>query len=159
MTDGLSQLGAAVRTTRVALGLTIDSAAESAPMSAVTWGRVERGLPVRGLTYASIERVLGWRPGTAAAIMRGEVSEDAAVQSAQASTEGRAPGVARIDDDARRQELARDDALIESIWASDLPDDDKLDLVRIVLEERADADRRARERFVERLRWRRGRAS
>jgi hypothetical protein len=60
---------------------------------------------------------------------------------------------------ARRQALARDDALIDSIWASELSDQDKLELVQIVIDERTEAlttaDRRARERFAERLRWRR----
>ncbi len=40
-------------------------------MSPVTWGRVEKALPVRALSYAGVERVLGWAPGSVAAILAG----------------------------------------------------------------------------------------
>lgn len=59
----LTGLGARVRRRREAMGMTIDVAAEAGPMSAVTWGRVEKGLKVRRLSYSSVDRVLGWRPG------------------------------------------------------------------------------------------------
>lgn len=35
-------------------------------MSPVTWIRVEAGKKVRGLTYAGVERALGWEPGSCA---------------------------------------------------------------------------------------------
>jgi len=60
----LAALGARVRSERLHLRLSIDDAAERAGMSPVTWGRVEKGLPVRSLSYAGIESVVGWARGS-----------------------------------------------------------------------------------------------
>ncbi|GAA3238324.1 hypothetical protein [Actinocorallia longicatena] len=57
-------LGELVRRRRESFTATIDEAAQSISMSAVTWGRVEAGKNVRGLTYSRVEKVLGWRPGS-----------------------------------------------------------------------------------------------
>lgn len=154
-TDGLARLARAVRRARESIGLSIDNAAAAAPMAAVTWGRVEKAQPVRGLTYAGIERALGWPAETVNALLAGEMEQP---------PESHRPAHAAPDPAYRERAdaLARDDALIESIWASDLSDEDKLELVKIVIDERteaiATADRRARERFAERLRWRREQA-
>ena len=59
----LAELGQRVRARRTAASLSIDAAAEKGEVSPVTWSRVELGRPVRELTYASVERVLGWPPG------------------------------------------------------------------------------------------------
>lgn len=153
--DGLTRLGRAVRRARESLALSIDNAAAAAPIAAVTWGRVEKGLPVRGITYAGIERVLGWPPDTAKGMLTGDLeTPPPAHRPAHA-----APEPTDQERRDRADALARDDALIDSIWASELSDEDKLELVQIVIDERAEAiataDRRARERFAERLRWRR----
>jgi transcriptional regulator with XRE-family HTH domain len=64
-TEGVFRaLGHRVRSERVHLRISIDDAAARAQMSPVTWGRVEKGLPARTLSYAGIEAVLGWARGS-----------------------------------------------------------------------------------------------
>ncbi|MFI9591091.1 helix-turn-helix domain-containing protein [Nonomuraea sp. NPDC052265] len=67
-----ARLAAAVKTRRQALGLSIKKAARLAPMSPITWTRVEEALRVRELTYAGVDRVLGWEQNTAATILYGD---------------------------------------------------------------------------------------
>jgi hypothetical protein len=67
----LEALATQVRQARQTAGISIDAAADSAGMSPVTWGRVEKALPVRALSYAGVEKVLGWAPGSVAAILAG----------------------------------------------------------------------------------------
>lgn len=69
--EGRAALGRAVKRGREARRLSIDNAADAAPMSPVTWSKVERGERVRGLTYAGIEKVLGWAPGSVDRIFDG----------------------------------------------------------------------------------------
>lgn len=38
-------------------------------MSPVTWARVEAGLPVRALTFAGVDRALGWANGSCGAFV------------------------------------------------------------------------------------------
>jgi transcriptional regulator with XRE-family HTH domain len=85
--DGLGLLARQVRAARLAAGLSIDVAAGAVGMSAVTWGRVEKGLPVRELTYAGVERSLGWRPGFVAGIRAGGAEIMAADESDDAGAE------------------------------------------------------------------------
>lgn len=61
--ERLRALGKRVRRRREARGLTIDEAAGLAPMSPVTWARVEHGKRVRGLAYGAVDDVLGWQEG------------------------------------------------------------------------------------------------
>lgn len=61
--ERLADLARFVQRVRVSARLSVDGAAAKAPMSAVTWTKVERGEPVRSLTYAGVERVLGWPQG------------------------------------------------------------------------------------------------
>lgn len=68
----LRRLGDAVRHARIAARVSIDDAAAAGGMSPVTWGRVEKAQPVRELTYAGIERALGWPAGTATQILDGQ---------------------------------------------------------------------------------------
>lgn len=61
-----------MRTAREAAGLTIEEAASEAGMSPTTWGKVEKGDEgVRRLTYAGIERVLGWKSGSTEQVLAG----------------------------------------------------------------------------------------
>jgi len=64
------KLGQLVRQRRDELGLSKDRAAAEAGVSPVTWTRVEDGAKVRILTYAGVERVLGWRPGACESYLR-----------------------------------------------------------------------------------------
>jgi hypothetical protein len=59
----LADLAELVRKQREGERLSVDVVAERAAMSAVTWTKVERGQPVRGLTYAGIEIAFGWERG------------------------------------------------------------------------------------------------
>lgn len=46
------------------MGITIDEAAEAAPMSPVTWRSIENGKKVKSFSLAAAERVLAWDPGS-----------------------------------------------------------------------------------------------
>ncbi|MEO3874791.1 helix-turn-helix transcriptional regulator [Nonomuraea sp. B12E4] len=69
MVDPKAVLAARVMSRRLELGLSIDRAAEVAGMSATTWARVEHAKQVQALTYAAIERVLGWESGGCRQVM------------------------------------------------------------------------------------------
>lgn len=129
------------------LRLTWDQVAERGSITYETLRQVRLGTSaMRPLTKRAIEAGLDWPADLVDVILDGRLKDEhlAVHYKFSEQIDGRRAAV-----------LAQDDALIDSIWASDLSDEDKLDLVRIVLEERADADRRARERFEERVRWRR----
>lgn len=89
-------LGELIRRTRGALGLTIDQAAERAPMSPETWRKAEIGVRVKPFSVAAIERVLGWAPGSGQAYLEsGE--EPVAQRSAKSSAGAGARAVVDID--------------------------------------------------------------
>jgi transcriptional regulator with XRE-family HTH domain len=67
----LAELGKLVRNAREGLRLSVDTAADRSEMSPVTWGRVEKGLTVRTLTYAGIEPIFGWERGSIAGFLAG----------------------------------------------------------------------------------------
>lgn len=94
--DVRKTLADAVRRKRLALGWSVDVAAEHGDMSPTTWTRVEDGKTVRSLTYAGIERAFGWEPGSSDQVALGgdprerhsierivQVDEDQAVQLAR----------------------------------------------------------------------------
>ncbi|CAH9419552.1 hypothetical protein SGL43_06607 [Streptomyces globisporus] len=68
----LQRLATYVREGRLELRLGIAAAAEKAGMSKDTWRRVEEGSRVRDTSYAKIDSVLGWAPGSALSILDGE---------------------------------------------------------------------------------------
>jgi transcriptional regulator with XRE-family HTH domain len=109
MSSDLAVLGVAVRTARQWAGLTIEEAARRGGLSPVTWARVEKGAAVRGLTYAAIERALGWASGAVDAVLAGAEPVIDAFMT---------PG---------------GDPLIEEIWANpDLTEGQKLHLDQLV---------------------------
>jgi transcriptional regulator with XRE-family HTH domain len=61
--EQLQAIGLYVRRARLAANLTLEAAADRASMSHVTWGNVEDGEPARAMSYAKIERALGWQSG------------------------------------------------------------------------------------------------
>ena len=122
----LDTLGMQVRTRRSELGLSVDNAARASGMSPVTWGRVEKGSPVRTLSYRGIERVLGWSAGSAEAILAGGEPTPSGQESEPPSQQ----------DD---QTVMRD-PLVVRILSSPLPDDTKADLIHMVLQNRRRAD-------------------
>ncbi|MGR6922667.1 helix-turn-helix domain-containing protein [[Actinomadura] parvosata] len=85
-----------VRRRRLALGWSIDEAAERGSMSPTTWTRVEEAKRVRDLTYAGIERALGWQAGSVDQIADGgEPKEGEGVQGVVTFTGEQALQVAR----------------------------------------------------------------
>lgn len=121
--ERLGRVARYVRQARLAVGMTIDEAAESVRMSPVTWIRVESGKTVRPLTYSAIERALNWKAGSIDLLVR----------------EGTAPGF----EERSTPEAANPiEELVRQVWASEkMPEDRKADLVRII--RRAEADVRA----------------
>jgi transcriptional regulator with XRE-family HTH domain len=71
MTPDLPRLASSVATRRLQLNLSILRAADLAGVSKDTWKRVERGEPVRHVTYDKIESALGWTAGSCRKIMNG----------------------------------------------------------------------------------------
>jgi hypothetical protein len=56
---------------RVELGWHKADAASKADLTITTYMRVENGLSVRDVTYAKVERALGWAPGACNAVLEG----------------------------------------------------------------------------------------
>lgn len=68
---GRDWLGEQVRVHRLAQGLSKEEAARRGGMSVKTWTSVEEGGVVRDVTYAGVDRALGWQPGSAEAVLDG----------------------------------------------------------------------------------------
>ncbi|MFI7467498.1 helix-turn-helix domain-containing protein [Nonomuraea sp. NPDC049646] len=99
--EPLAALADRVQSRRLELGLSIDRAAEAAGMSATTWSRVEQAKTVQKLTYAGVERVLGWAPGGCRLLLSGQEPTTTPATDAHATT----PSPARYPDDAIAQHL------------------------------------------------------
>jgi DNA-binding XRE family transcriptional regulator len=68
----LARLAKHVKARRLELGLARRRAAELAGMSKDTWQRIEEEDPgVRAMSYAKVDPVLGWAPGSCQAILAG----------------------------------------------------------------------------------------
>ena len=65
------RLGELVTQRRLHLRLSVVAAAERGGTTNKTWAKAESGQPVRDVTYANIERVLSWRPGSCVVILDG----------------------------------------------------------------------------------------
>ncbi|MEU7240236.1 hypothetical protein [Streptomyces sparsogenes] len=77
----LDRLAKAVKRRRLELGLARLAGAQSAGISKDTWKKVEEGQPVRDMSYAKIDGVLGWATGSCELIMQG--GEPIPVESAR----------------------------------------------------------------------------
>ncbi|WP_370094535.1 helix-turn-helix domain-containing protein [Streptacidiphilus sp. MAP12-20] len=73
--EDLKRLGRLVTSRRAQLGISKDEAARRAGMSNVTWKRIQDGLPVRDTSYAKVDAVLHWPPGTSLAIANGSTDD------------------------------------------------------------------------------------
>lgn len=69
--DDLQRLALLVAQRRVQLGWHKADAATASELTITTYMRVEKGLSVRDVTYAKIERALGWAPGACQAVLDG----------------------------------------------------------------------------------------
>lgn len=96
----LQRLARLVISRRVELGWHKADAATTADLTITTYMRVEKGLSVRDVTYAKIERALGWAPGACIAILEGATE----AQEAGEVVDGvrYAPTGASLDEDARQ---------------------------------------------------------
>lgn len=65
------RLGWLVAERRKALRLSKAAAARAGDVSVITWTKVEDGEPVRDLTYAAVDRALGWAAGSAEGVLTG----------------------------------------------------------------------------------------
>lgn len=68
----LDALAEAVKNRRIELGLGYKIAAKQAGISPSTWKRIEIAEPVRELSYAKVDPVLQWAPGSCAAVLQGK---------------------------------------------------------------------------------------
>ncbi|NUL13266.1 hypothetical protein [Streptomyces lunaelactis] len=67
----LARLAQAVKARRLEVHPSRLAAAQAAGVSKDTWQRVEDGLPVRDVSYAKMESVLGWALGSCVAVAEG----------------------------------------------------------------------------------------
>ncbi|MFD4394714.1 helix-turn-helix domain-containing protein [Kitasatospora sp. NPDC058478] len=67
--DGLHRLAETVARRRAELRLSRDACARQAGMSITTWRRVEEGQPVRDVTYARVDEVMGWPLGASTRVI------------------------------------------------------------------------------------------
>ncbi|MFB7013352.1 MULTISPECIES: hypothetical protein [unclassified Streptomyces] len=70
-TRDLGRLASRVKVRRLELYPSCLTAAGAFGISKDTWRRVEEGLDVRELTYAKIDRALGWAPGSCVVVADG----------------------------------------------------------------------------------------
>lgn len=82
-TPDLARLARYVKARRLELGLARKLAAARAGMSKDTWRRVEEGEPVREMSYAKMDPVLGWASGSTAGVLGG--GEPVATRAAETS--------------------------------------------------------------------------
>lgn len=69
--DSRLRLARLVVQRRVQLGWHKADAATASELTITTYMRIEKGLPVRDVTYAKIDRGLGWAPGACQAVLDG----------------------------------------------------------------------------------------
>lgn len=127
------RLGKAVRAARIDLGMTAHAAATRAKVSPTTWGDIERGAEasVRPLTYAAVERVVGWQPGSVARVLAGDTPLPAVAQVS--GYDGDDPGPAD-------HITAWESGMVAEIWAKpNLSDDLKEELTARVRARAAEA--------------------
>ncbi|WP_327160477.1 hypothetical protein [Streptomyces zaomyceticus] len=67
----LDALARAVKKRRIELGLGYKKAAKDAGIAPDTWKRIETAQPVRELSYAKVDPVLQWAPGSCTAVLAG----------------------------------------------------------------------------------------
>lgn len=67
----LDALAKAVKKRRIELGLAYKSAAKQAGIAPETWKRIETAQPVRELSYAKVDPMLQWAPGSCIAVLEG----------------------------------------------------------------------------------------
>ncbi|WP_141684523.1 hypothetical protein [Micromonospora sediminicola] len=136
--DDRAAIGKLVERHRAALRLAVETVAARAPMSAVTWTRVEKGLPVRLGTYGGVETAFGWAPG---AVLRfldtGEDPQD--VQPAPRVPRDLVQEVLDLDcKDAVKVLLVRavrsGSKPVDAVLDSDAPDGDKVAAIRALRE-------------------------
>ncbi|MFF6847097.1 hypothetical protein [Streptomyces antimycoticus] len=91
-----ARLAETVRARRLELEMPIARAAATAVVSKDTWKRIEEGKPVRELTYAKMENVLGWAAGSISEILDGATQAVTAERGA-AVAQARAGGLGEED--------------------------------------------------------------
>lgn len=69
--EARTRLGPIVRERRLHLGLAYKTAAKLAGMSKETWKKIEDGEIVRAMSYAKVDPILEWAPGSCEAVLAG----------------------------------------------------------------------------------------
>lgn len=69
--ESLERLGALMAQRRMELNMSKRATSEAAGISINTYQRIEEGRPVRDVTYAKIENILGWAAGAVHEILDG----------------------------------------------------------------------------------------
>lgn len=71
-------LGEKIKARRTELRMSMNTAARVAGINRNTWSAVERGeRDTEDYTYGAIERALDWKPGSIAAVLNGQIPEEA----------------------------------------------------------------------------------
>ena len=132
--DPRQRLGRLVQERRRQLGLSIRAAAERGGVVRNTWASIEEGVrKTADSNWAGVQRALGWVPGSVASILNGG---DPEVASADAHAG-----------------YGADDPAIVKVMRSDLSDDKKRKLIRLLIEEREDFERARLRRTSDLIDW------
>ncbi|MFI5891975.1 hypothetical protein ACIA5D_17880 [Actinoplanes sp. NPDC051513] len=144
-TDARQRLADQVRSRRLQLGLSVRAAAEQAGIARGTWiGLEDASRRTAETSYAGIERILQWAPGSVSGVLGGEQPADALVDPSSTPDSMLAAGAGHLTSTA-----AADDIIIEIMRREDLTERQKARIIRTLI---AEQERFARERAGELIR-------
>lgn len=124
--EARERLARLVAERRKSISLSVSGAARQAHIDRGTWTGVEKGTrETEEYNYASVERVLGWEPGSIDTVLAGG---DPTVQ--QVVPDAPPPNQERLGP------LPDDDAIAAVMRSSRIPEEQKRRIVRILIEDR-----------------------
>ncbi|MGW1127497.1 hypothetical protein [Streptomyces sp. NPDC002526] len=110
--DSLQRLARLVAQRRVQLGWHKAEAAAASELTITTYMRIEKGMTVRDVTYAKLERALGWASGACQAILDGADSAQMAGEVIEGVRYAPVPAAEDVRDGVR---LAVQDAVMATM--------------------------------------------
>lgn len=110
--DSLQRLARLVAQRRVQLGWHKAEAAAASDLTITTYMRIEKGMSVRDVTYAKLERAFDWVPGACQAILDGAEEPQMAGEVIEGVRYAPAPAAEDVRDGAR---LAIQDAVMATM--------------------------------------------
>ena len=145
-TEDRTRLATFVKKRRRELGLSVRAAADRGGVARGTWTALEDGSRrTSDSNYAGVERALFWTTGSIEAILAGRkpIAEPVSIgHTTGASTTTYTSSTGGVVRTGTHQDADKDDPALTKVMRSDLSDDKKRKLVRLLIAEREDAERR-----------------